>query len=527
VTGPERENAVTVYQWFSRSAERSPDAIALEVRGQALTYGRLSDVVERLAGELCRAVRGRPRAVGLLAARSLPAYAGYLAALRAGAAVVPLNPSFPPARNGQMCRAAGVDVVVVDDGGDARASGVLADTAAAAVRLTGDRVSALAPGQPTPRPETGPDDVAYTLFTSGSTGRPKGVPIRHRNVDAYLAYCLDRYRVGPGCRLSQTFDLTFDPSVFDMFVAWGGGATLVVPQPDEVLTPVRFVNDRGITHWFSVPSVISLARRMRMLSPGAMPGLRLSLFAGEQLTLDQARAWAASAPGSVVENLYGPTELTVTCTGYRLPADPRRWPVTGNGTVPIGTVHPHLDALLLAESGAPGNEDGELCLRGPQCFDGYLDPADDAGRFVEHAGARYYRTGDRVRREDGELVHHGRLDDQVKLHGYRIELGEVEMVLRSHPGVQEAVVLALGEGSGTCLEAVYTGRDELAAELTERCGQRLPGYMVPARIQHVTAMPTNANGKTDRRRIATLVREGTDAASTGAASTGVTREALP
>jgi acyl-coenzyme A synthetase/AMP-(fatty) acid ligase len=203
--------------------------------------------------------------------------------------------------------------------------------------------------------------------------------------------------------------------------------------------------------------------------------------------------------------------VTVTCTGYRLPADPRRWPVTGNGTVPIGAVHPHLDALVLAGSG----EDGELCLRGPQCFDGYLDPADDGGRFVEHAGARYYRTGDRVRREDGVFVHHGRLDDQVKLHGYRIELGEIEMVLRSHPGVQEAVVLALGEGDGTCLEAVYTGREGLAAGLAEVCGQRLPGYMVPARIQHVAAMPTNANGKTDRRRIATLVRE------------GMTREALP
>ncbi|RBJ01602.1 D-alanine--poly(phosphoribitol) ligase, partial [Micromonospora provocatoris] len=374
---------------------------------------------------------------------------------------------------------------------------------AVTVRLDG------APDVPPPAAPVTADDVAYLLFTSGSTGRPKGVPIRHRNVDAFLAYCRDRYPVGPGDRLSQTFDLTFDPSVFDMFVAWGGGATLVVPQPDEVLTPVRFVNERRITHWFSVPSVVSLARRMRMLSPGAMPGLRHSLFAGEALTLEQARAWAAAAPGSVVENLYGPTELTVTCTGHRLPADPAAWPVTSNGTVPIGDAHPGLDAILRAEDGTVGGDDGELCVHGPQRFDGYLDPADDEGRFVTDAGRRYYRTGDRVRREHGTLVHHGRLDDQVKVRGYRIELGEIEMVLRGHPGVQDAVVLAFGAGDDVSLRAVYTGADGITGELTRRCAERLPGYMVPARIHHVAALPTNANGKTDRRRTADLVGSAT------------------
>src|SRR5439155_26175421 len=118
------------------------------------------------------------------------------------------------------------------------------------------------------------DDVAYLLFTSGSTGTPKGVPIRHRNVAGYVAHGVERYAVGPGCRLSQTFDLTFDPSVFDLFVSWGSGATLVVPAEAEVLTPARFVTGRRITHWYSVPSVVSLARRLRGLRPGAMPDLR-------------------------------------------------------------------------------------------------------------------------------------------------------------------------------------------------------------------------------------------------------------
>ncbi|MFI7026188.1 amino acid adenylation domain-containing protein [Micromonospora sp. NPDC049900] len=494
---------MSLYQWFQRSVARSPEEIALEVGAEAVTYRRLDDLVAHLAGRLCHPDGRRPAAVGLLAARSLPAYVGYLAALRVGAVVVPLNPTFPASRNVQVCRGGGVEVVVVDETGVAVAADLSARTGAVPVRLDDSR-----DGTPVPPTGGAPDDVAYTLFTSGSTGRPKGVPIRHRNVDAYLAYCLDRYPIGPGDRLSQNFDLTFDPSVFDMFVAWGSGATLVVPQPDEVLTPVRFVNDRGITGWFSVPSVVSLARRMRMLSPGAMPGLRYSLFAGEPLTLEQARAWAEAAPNSVLENLYGPTELTVTCTGHRLPAEVADWPVTSNGTVPIGEVYPHLDAILRSETGEIVDDDGELCVRGPQCFTGYADPADDTDRFVTHDGWRYYRTGDRVRREDGVLVHHGRLDDQVKMHGYRIELGEIEMVLRGHPGVQDAVVLALGAGERTCLEAVYTGTEGIGGELRRSCADRLPGYMVPSRVHHVPALPTNANGKTDRRRIAALVDSG-------------------
>jgi amino acid adenylation domain-containing protein len=355
------------------------------------------------------------------------------------------------------------------------------------------------------------DAVAYTLFTSGSTGTPKGVPIRHRNLARYLAYAIDRYEVGPGSRLSQTFELTFDPSVFDMFVAWCSGATLVVARPDDLMTPVRFVNDNEITHWFCVPSVASLAMRLRALRPGCMPDLRWSLFCGEQLTLGQARAWAQAAPASVLENLYGPTELTVTCTGYRLPRDREQWPRTSNDTVPIGAVYAHLDGVLLDGDGLEAVE-GELCVRGPQRFDGYLDAAQDEGRFVRHEGQRtsapagppapddWYRTGDRVRLEDGALVHLGRLDDQVKLHGYRVELGEIEAVLRAHGAVHDVVVLALGKGPQ--LHAVYTGDGVDERELAELVRGRLPAYMSPRRYVRVDRLPLNANGKIDRRALA-------------------------
>jgi len=502
----------TLWSWFARSAERHANAPALEVGGERLTYGELDELAARAASAVSAAAGGRARAVGLRCSRSVAAYAGYLGALRAGAAVVPLSPALPVARSLAMCRAAGVAVVVADDAGAAEPL----DEAVPLVRLTGTSWRSRPAEAPAPPPDpAGPDDVAYVLFTSGTTARPKGVPIRHRQLAEYLAFSIDRYRVGPGCRLSQTFELSFDPSVFDLFVAWGAGATVVVPRPEEVLTPARFVTGRGISHWFSVPSVIPLARRLRGLPPGAMPGLRWGLFAGEPLTLDQAAAWAAAAPAAVVENLYGPTELTITCTAYRLPRASDRWPGTVNGTVPIGRPLPHLEGVVLTGEGAPGVE-GELCVRGPQRFDGYLHRADDDGRFLrlrEGIGAPappprtsddWYRTGDRVRWEDGELVHLGRTDDQVKVGGYRVEPAEVECVLREHAGADEVVVLAVDAGAGRAeLRGFYTGPGS-EREILRHARRRLPSYLVPARLLHLSELPLNPNGKVDRNRLRQL-----------------------
>ena len=548
----------TLFDWFCASAHAHPNATAIEVQGQAVSYSELLDLTRRLATALWDAADGPPRAVGLLASRSLASYVGYLAALQLSAVVVPLGPAFPAARNQLVCRSSQVDVLVVDDAGAASAAELAAGGSAAIVALRSadggdagrDAVGSGAVELGThgrswreelPEPWSEPacadlDDVVYTLFTSGSTGAPKGVPIRHRNLAAYLCYAIDHYEVGPGSRLSQTFELTFDPSVFDMFVAWCSGATLVVTQPGDILAPVGFVNDNRITHWFSVPSVVSLARRLRTLRPDCMPDLRWSLFCGEQLTLSQARSWADAAPASVVGNLYGPTELTITCTGYRLPRDQRDWPRTSNDTVPIGSVYPHLEGVLLDEDGIEA-DDGELCLRGPQRFGGYLDPAQDAGRFLRYDGERatitdgspagddWYRTGDRVRLENGALVHLGRVDAQVKIHGYRIELGEVESVLRAHPDVEDAVVLALPDGGGELsLHAVYIGETVDQSELSQLAGGRLPSYMVPRHYVRKDRLPLNSNGKVDRRTLASEIAG--DAGATLRAPATPTQEAM-
>ncbi|WP_409055099.1 AMP-binding protein [Streptomyces sp. SYP-A7185] len=510
----------TLRDWFAHTAAAFPATTALEIGDTRLTYSELAASAEYVAHQLWeRANTGTaPRRVGLLTGRTSVAYAGYLAVHRLGAAVVPLGPASPLARNTRVTAAAQLDVILTDGSCD-HADELPAPT----LTLTPEHLLEAAATAPPHLPEqtAGSDDLAYLLFTSGSSGEPKGVPIRHGQVCAYLEQAVPHYGPGPGDRVSQTFELTFDPSVVDLYAAWGTGATLVAATRGDLLRPVRFAATRALTHWNSVPSVISLAERLRALKPGSLPSLRRSMFCGEALTLRQARAWAQAAENSTVDNAYGPTELTITCTAHRLPRDPDSWPDTPNDTVPIGPLHPALQGRLL---------DGELCVRGPQRFGGYLDPANDAGRFLTPdatpydpgtrlTDAHWYRTGDRVTTlsspaaEDGPLpagvplVHVGRADQQVQVHGYRVEPGEVEAALRHLPGVLDAAVVALGTPDGST---------ELAAALTSASGAaavdhraalrlRLPPYMVPNRVVPVASLPLNANGKVDRAEVVRLL----------------------
>jgi amino acid adenylation domain-containing protein len=463
-----------LYARFAATAAAHPDAAALDLDGRTYSYGRLQDMAARLAAS----IGDDPGPVGLLAARTPLAYAGYLAIAQCGRTVVPLNPAFPPTRNATITERAGLAAILTD-----------ADT-------TGLNVPILRPslhgGTADRRVRPVVSDTAYTLFTSGSTGVPKGVPVSHGNIDAYLSFVVGRYRPGPGDRMSQTFDPTFDPSLFDLFVTWSTGACLVVPSREELSDPVDFITRRRVSHWFSVPSLVSLALRMRRLVPGCLPDLRQALFAGEQLTYKQARAWREAAPDAVMENIYGPTELTVTCTGYRLPDDPAQWPATSNNTVPIGDVYPGHDFRV--------QDDGELVVRGPQRIAGYLDPADDQGRFTSDG---FYRTGDRVTVTPAGLVHLGRLDQQVKVDGYRIELGEVEAALRAVSGVVDAVVVARPDARGrNQLHAVCAGHGVGAGTLLDRLSIRLPRYFVPRTISVVDALPYGDTGKVDRRAVA-------------------------
>lgn len=403
---------------------------------------------------------------------------------------VPLNPEFPAERTLAMISAAELDALIVDADG-ARALAELGELGLPVI------------AEPTGTPLTAPlpaalADVAYILFTSGSTGRPKGVPVLHRNVDAYLRFVHDRYAFTAHDVFSQTFDLTFDLAMFDLFCGWGSGGTVVSVPSRSIGSLPAFLAEHQVTVWFSSPSVISLVRRLGQLRPASLPSLRWSLFCGEPLLAHDAADWLAAAPASEVENLYGPTELTISCSVHRW--DPQRSPaLCVTDIVSIGTVHPGMRYLLHDAEGSPGARSGELCMAGEQLFPGYLDQADDAGRFVTHGGQAWYRTGDLVRElPGGELAYLGRRDSQVKIRGIRVELSEVEWALRRVEGVADAVAVAVaGQLVAFCL-----GRRRPLVELAEELAAFLPRALLPRRFVFLAEFPLNANRKTDRKALA-------------------------
>lgn len=494
----------TLHSWFLAVVRDQPDAVAVDYDGGTLTYRELADAATALAGWIGSATEAER--LGLVAHRDPRTYCLYLAMLMAGRVVVPLSVQAPTTRLLDIIRSAGVH-------------GVL--TAGAPEPLTHALVQAgimvhSAPERPSGATVSGApsaDQTAYILHTSGSTGTPKGVAIRHRQVLTFLGYAIDRYEIGPGSRLSANFNLTFDLSLFDYFGAICSGGTMVLPRGRETLLPATYARQRGLTHWYSVPSVISSSRNLGVLEPGSLSGLRWSLFCGEPLRLDLASAWRVAAPNSVVENVYGPTETTLTCSQYRLPPSTDDWPQTSNGTVPIGQVYPHMQWRIR-------QPDGELLVRGPQRFHGYTDPEQTVGRFVDDddrpvqaaSGAppasAWYRTGDRVSVEGSALVYLGRLDRQVKVRGHRVELVEIEHVLRQGvPAVKDVAAVVLGKDESATIGLAAVGSPAEEPALLRAARERLPVYMVPSAIVWLESLPLGPTGKVDHTAIVNHIHD--------------------
>ncbi|MFC0435298.1 AMP-binding protein [Kutzneria buriramensis] len=482
---------------FLRGLDRSPDGAAIRFGDQVVTYRQAHEKALLWAGALHASGPRPPAVVGVLFGKSADSYQGLLAALYSGATVVPLNVSFPAARLRAMIDLAGVTALLADEYGLAVLDDVLCGDTMPVFDLNGDPDPANALLWPHAVTET---DTAYMLFTSGSTGRPKGVPITHGNTHHYFSYLDERFDFTPDDVFSQTFDLNFDCAMFDLFCAWGAGAEICFIPPHAYRDMPAFFADHNVTVWFSTPSAIGLVRRMGGLTPGGMPTLRWSFFAGEALKCADAADWQAAAPGSTLENLYGPTELTVTITAHRWNAESADLAV--NGVVPIGGLNPGHVHLLINPDGEPVEDEGELCITGPQMTPGYLDPEDDKGRFLEHGGQTWYRTGDRVRWvAPNEMAYLGRMDSQVQIHGLRVELAEIDNAVRAS-GVDDAVTVTRETPGGLELVVFYTGEKVPPAELNRRLCDRLPQSMVPKHYQHVDEFPLNSNRKVDRLRLA-------------------------
>ena len=520
---------------FWRSADRFDDRPALDFGQCVVTYAQLRELACSLAATLDRhQLPEGPRLVAILAGRSTTAFGGVLATLLSGGGYVPLDPAFPAARNRAMFEVAGCTILLVHPDCVELADQVLSDVhrdvtivmpeqsdvVALTARWPRFRVLGARDLEPanacTPPANIAPDTIANLLFTSGSTGVPKGVMVTHANVVRFIDVMCQRYDLSEQDRFSQTFPLVFDLAGFDMFMAWEVGGCICCPSPGELVMPGAYICAARLTVWFSVPSLALHMKRCDMLQPDLYPALRYSLFCGEALPAEVLDTWAKAAPNSILENLYGPTELTLACTLYRW--DCQRSPAEcEQGVVPIGQPYPGMEYLVVDESfhEVPPGETGQLLLTGPQRTLGYWnDPEKTAAAFVipPGRGETYYCTGDRVRRPypGGPLTYLGRLDFQISLQGLRVELGEVEAALRDLAGVDVAIAVGWpptpGGADGIVAFLLVDGVDIRA--LTKRLRERLPREMIPKRVIAVAEFPLNANGKIDRKVLTRWLDEG-------------------
>jgi amino acid adenylation domain-containing protein len=480
-----------------------PDAVAVVDAAGELTYRELDRSAARVARRLIAAGVQPGDRVGLWPDRSAQTIVRLLGILKAGAAYVPLDPSFPRDRLAALVRRAEVRIVIATSMSPPNAP--LDDVVA--VEIDRDRLDEREILTAPPA-----DALAYVLFTSGTTGEPKPVGVPHRAI-VRLAYGMPEVPTGPGARVLHAAPLAFDASTFEIWAPLLRGGAVVV-SPSDLLAPAELeqvLTTRGVTALWLTASLFNLIVDER---PEALRGVRHVLTGGEALSVRHVERALAALPDTILINGYGPTEATTFATRHVIQQDDVRRP-----SIPIGRPLDNTRVYVLdaAMRLVPPGMAGELWIGGDAVAAGYLgDRALDAQRFRDDpfAGgtARMYRTGDRVRfLPDGELEFLGRLDDQLKIRGFRIEPGDVEAALMAHPGVSRAAVAAHELATGRALVAYVVpaaGAEPPApAELRAFLAARLPPPFVPHFYEVVPALPLADNGKIDRRALRPSTRE--------------------
>ncbi|WP_259454478.1 non-ribosomal peptide synthetase [Streptomyces ginkgonis] len=496
-TGPP---AGTLDGWFRRTAARHPGRVAVEEPGRRLTYRELDAAAGALADGLARRGAGPGTVVGLTTSALTDTVVTTLAVLRLGSRYLPLDLSLPADRLAYMTEKAGCRLVVGE--GSVPGATVLGPAEAAAG------------GAPAPGREGPAEPGGYIMFTSGSTGRPKGVAMSEGPLLNLTGWQLAALDMDERTRFLQYAPLGFDVSFQEIVPTLLAGGTVVSRAPADrrdFPAVVRRITDSAVTHVYLPVAALRPFVQAARAAGAALEGVSHVCVSGEQLVADrEIEEFFAERPWLTLVNLYGPTE-THAVTTHRLTGRDGGWPAH----VPIGRPVHGVTAQLVDASGrlAPPGVAGELLLGGRCPADGYInDPERTDERFVPDPygppGARRYRTGDQVLRDDrGTFVFLGRDDDQVKIRGHRVELGEVESAALTHDAVREAVAAVRGTGAGRELLLFVrpaAGAAPSAGEVTALLSGLLPAPMVPGRVLTVDAVPTTGNGKYDRPALLAL-----------------------
>jgi amino acid adenylation domain-containing protein len=464
---------------FLHQCQQQPEALAMQEQDRQVSYRQLLQQAQTIAAELqAKGIQpGQPVAIYL--DRGIDAASALFGVLLSGACYVPLDLKNPIPRLSFIVADARVQAVL--------GSGLAPDWLDDSLWLD---IASCNEGAPTPV-EIPPEALAAILYTSGSTGQPRGVAISHRAISAFTSWASELLRLTPADRIASSAPFFFDLSTFDLYAVLGAGASLHFVPSGLPMAPARlsaWLNERAISGWYTVPSLLAFLTYKGNLAQTPLAGLRFLIFAGEVFPTPALIDLAASLPQTALYNFFGPTETNVCCY----------WPVArdrliAEQTIPIGQpaagCQLHIDA-----------ETGELWVRGPTLSSGYWRD----GRVQSFLNAEgWYATGDRASLEKNEYRFHGRLGRMLKCSGYRVEPAEIETVVNAIPGVKACAVIGIDDptaGQRPALAVVLEPGMSIA-EIRKLLSRQLPAYMQPCRYLVLDELPRLANGKLDFQQL--------------------------
>jgi len=509
-----------LHELVRQSARRVPTRTAVEDpdRDTEISYQALDAASDTLCDLLKDAgVRPGDR-VGIYAPKSIGTVAALFGILKAEGAYIPVDYGAPPSRNAFIFQDCSVRALVVERGLVAGLEeafeGALKEVhALEGLQPYGADLVLLTTILDDPTPAGGgTEGLAYILYTSGSTGKPKGVIHTHASALSFVDWCSEVFQPTEADKFSSHAPFHFDLSILDLYVPLKHGATLVLIGEELGKQPLRLapvIAERGITAWYSTPSILRLLVEFGRMEEHDYSALRIVNFAGEVFPVKHLRAVKEIWSQPRYFNLYGPTETNV-CTYFEVPADV---PDDRTEPYPIGYACSGDVCKVMDEQDreVPFGEEGELYVTGGSVMQGYwnLPERNATAFFVEEAGTPWYKTGDVVREEEGGCyLFIGRRDRMVKRRGYRVELGEIESALYRHPDVTEAAVIAIpDEENGVLIKAFLNWTVDTRPSLIrlkQFCAKNLPLYMIPDRFSFHPSLPKTSTDKIDYQRLKQL-----------------------
>lgn len=485
----------TIHQLFEEQAEAFSDHVALVYENKRLTYRELNRKANQLARVLLEKGVQTDSIIGVMMEKSIENIVAILAVLKAGGAYVPIDIEYPRDRIQYILQDSQTKIVLTQKS----VSQLVHDVGYSGLVVAVDEQNMDAYEDTNLNRPSKPTDLAYVIYTSGTTGKPKGTMLEHKGIANLQSFFKNAFGVTEQDRIGLFASMSFDASVWEMFMALLNGASLYILSRQTIHDFVTFENYLSENEL----SIITLPPTyLTHLTPERITSLRIMITAGSAASAPLVNKWKNKLR---YINAYGPTETSICATIWEAPSD--QLPVQ---TVPIGKPIQNTHVYIVDEDLQllpPGSE-GELCIGGVGLARGYWNRPDlTAEKFVDNPfvpGEKMYRTGDLAKwLPDGTIEFLGRIDHQVKIRGHRIELGEIESVLLSHDQVKEAVVMAREDNQGgQYLCAYYISSCEVnPAQLRDYAAQKLPAYMLPSYFVKLDKMPLTPNDKIDRKAL--------------------------